>query len=145
MVARVGTVAFLGIEVVEVDVQAQLAAGLPAFTVVGLPDKAVGESRERVKAAFAALGLAEAGSVTDIERIEMEVDESESAQAFAQGRVQRAAQQVAEVSQTLHLPKMPPPNQKCHIVDQPCSSQHQVLCLASKLILRNPFLAHLGA
>lgn len=58
MVARVGTVAFLGIEVVEVDVQAQLAAGLPAFTVVGLPDKAVGESRERVKAAFAALGLA---------------------------------------------------------------------------------------
>ncbi len=58
MVARVGTVAFLGIEVIEVDVQAQLAAGLPAFTVVGLPDKAVGESRERVKAAFAALGLA---------------------------------------------------------------------------------------
>ena len=33
-------------------------AGLPAFTVVGLPDKAVAESRERVRAALAALGLA---------------------------------------------------------------------------------------
>ena len=57
MVARVGTVAFLGIEVVPVDVQVQTAAGLPSFTVVGLPDKAVAESRERVKSAFAALGL----------------------------------------------------------------------------------------
>ena len=35
-----------------------IAAGLPAFTVVGLPDKAVAESRERVRAALAALGLA---------------------------------------------------------------------------------------
>ncbi|MBI3451482.1 MAG: YifB family Mg chelatase-like AAA ATPase [Rhodospirillales bacterium] len=58
MVARVGTVAFQGIEVVGIDVQVHIGAGLPAFNVVGLPDKAVGESRERVRAALAALGLA---------------------------------------------------------------------------------------
>jgi len=58
MVARVKTVAFQGIEVLEVDVQVQVAAGLPAFTVVGLADKAVGESRERVRAALGAIGLA---------------------------------------------------------------------------------------
>ncbi|MBI4184307.1 MAG: ATP-binding protein [Proteobacteria bacterium] len=58
MVARVATVAFQGIEVLAVDVQVQVAAGLPAFTIVGLPDKAVGESRERVRAALHALGLA---------------------------------------------------------------------------------------
>ena len=58
MVARANTVAFQGIEVVAVDVQVQMAAGLPAFTLVGLPDKAVAESRERVRAALSALGLA---------------------------------------------------------------------------------------
>ena len=44
MVTHVSTVAFSGIEAVPVDVQAQIASGLPAFTVVGLPDKAVAES-----------------------------------------------------------------------------------------------------
>ncbi len=58
MVARARTVAFQGIEVVDVDVQVQMAAGMPVFTVVGLADKAVGESRERVRAALGALGLA---------------------------------------------------------------------------------------
>jgi magnesium chelatase family protein len=59
MVARVSTVAFQGIEVVDIDVQVQIAGGgLPSFTVVGLPDKAVAESRERVRAALGALGLA---------------------------------------------------------------------------------------
>jgi magnesium chelatase family protein len=58
MVARVNTVAFQGIGVLTVDVQVQMASGLPAFTLVGLPDKAVGESRERVRAALAAMGLA---------------------------------------------------------------------------------------
>ncbi len=58
MVERCATVAFQGIEVVEVDVQVQMSSGLPAFTVVGLPDKAVAESRERVRAALGALGLA---------------------------------------------------------------------------------------
>ncbi len=58
MVARCSTVAFQGIDVLDVDVQVQFASGLPAFSVVGLPDKAVGESRERVRAALNALGLA---------------------------------------------------------------------------------------
>jgi magnesium chelatase family protein len=58
MVARVTTVAFQGIEARAVDVQVQMSSGLPAFTIVGLPDKAVGESRERVRAALTALGLA---------------------------------------------------------------------------------------
>lgn len=58
MVARVATVAYLGLEARPVDVQVQLASGLVSFLVVGLPDKAVKESRDRVTAAFAALGLA---------------------------------------------------------------------------------------
>jgi len=57
MVARVETVAFHGIEVVPVEVQVQMGSGLPAFTIVGLPDKAVAESRERVRAALESLGL----------------------------------------------------------------------------------------
>src|SRR6202163_3075685 len=58
MVQRVSTVAFEGIEVRPVDVQVQVAPGLPAFTIVGLPDKAVSEARERVRAALTASGLA---------------------------------------------------------------------------------------
>lgn len=57
MVAHVKTVAFAGVETTEVDVQVQIAPGLPSFIIVGLPDKAVGESRERVRAAIHALGL----------------------------------------------------------------------------------------
>jgi magnesium chelatase family protein len=58
MVQHVATVAFEGIEARAVDVQVQVAPGLPAFTVVGLPDKAVSEARERVRAALIASGLA---------------------------------------------------------------------------------------
>jgi magnesium chelatase family protein len=58
MVARVRTVAFQGIDVVPIDVQVQISGGSPFFALVGLPDKAIGESRERVRAALAALGLA---------------------------------------------------------------------------------------
>jgi magnesium chelatase family protein len=57
MVARVRTVAFQGVEVIEVEAQVTIASGLPAFTIVGLPDKAVAESRERVRAALGSLGL----------------------------------------------------------------------------------------
>jgi len=57
MTARISTVAFQGFRAVEVDVQVQLSAQLPAFTIVGLPDKAVAESRERVRAAMDAIGL----------------------------------------------------------------------------------------
>jgi magnesium chelatase family protein len=58
MVAHVATVAFLGLEARAVEVQVQIAPGLPSFIVVGLPDKAVAESRERVRSALAAIGLA---------------------------------------------------------------------------------------
>ncbi|MBF0095032.1 MAG: YifB family Mg chelatase-like AAA ATPase [Alphaproteobacteria bacterium] len=58
MTTRAPTIAFSGIDCRDIDVQVQVASGLPAFTIVGLPDKAVGESRERVRAAFNSLGLA---------------------------------------------------------------------------------------
>lgn len=57
MVALVSTVAYLGLEARGVEVQCQIAPGMPKFGIVGLPDKAVGESRERVHAALAAMGL----------------------------------------------------------------------------------------
>ncbi len=57
MFARISTVALHGIEARQVDVQVSLSAGLPSFTIVGLADKAVAESRERVRAALSAIGL----------------------------------------------------------------------------------------
>ena len=58
MVARVSTVAFAGVEARPVDVQVHIAGGAVAFTIVGLGDKAVAESRERVRSALVASGLA---------------------------------------------------------------------------------------
>jgi magnesium chelatase family protein len=58
VVALVRTVAYLGLEARAVEVQCQVAPGLPRFSIVGLPDKAVSESRERVQAALSAMGLA---------------------------------------------------------------------------------------
>ncbi len=58
MVSKVKTFSFVGIDVVDVDVQVQISPGLPGVTIVGLPDKAVGESRERVRLAISSLGLA---------------------------------------------------------------------------------------
>jgi magnesium chelatase family protein len=58
LVARVRTVTFQGIDAVEVEAQVTITAGLPVFAIVGLPDKAIGESRERVRASLAAMGLA---------------------------------------------------------------------------------------
>ncbi|MHA1189261.1 MAG: YifB family Mg chelatase-like AAA ATPase [Alphaproteobacteria bacterium] len=57
MVARINTVAFQGIEAMPVDVQVLIAPGKVSFQIVGLPDKAVAESRERVHAALHASGL----------------------------------------------------------------------------------------
>jgi magnesium chelatase family protein len=57
MVAIASTVAFLGLEARSVEVQCQISSGVPAFSIVGLADKAVGESRERVRGALAAIGL----------------------------------------------------------------------------------------
>ena len=58
MVSHVNTVTFIGIEARPVEVEVQMSGGLPAFTIVGLPDKAVAESRERVRAAISSMGLA---------------------------------------------------------------------------------------
>ena len=57
LVALVSTVAYLGLEARGVEVQCQIAPGMPRFNVVGLPDKAVNESKERVHAALSAMGL----------------------------------------------------------------------------------------
>lgn len=57
-IARIEGFAFIGIDAVPVTVEVQIATGLPAFLIVGLPDKAVGEARERVRAALTSMGLA---------------------------------------------------------------------------------------
>ena len=58
MVGRVASVAFQGVEARRVDVEVQLTRGNSHFAIVGLADKAVAESKERVRAAFVGLGLA---------------------------------------------------------------------------------------
>ena len=58
MAARVVTLAFSGVEAVRVDVQVQFTRGESKFFLVGMGDKAVSESRERVRAAFVGMGLA---------------------------------------------------------------------------------------
>lgn len=58
MVAHIKTIAFQGVDALPVDVQVHLAPGQNAFNVVGLPDKSIAESRERVRAALSAIGLA---------------------------------------------------------------------------------------
>lgn len=57
MVAHVSSVAFRGIDIVEIDVQVQIATGVPAFSIVGLPDKTIAESKDRVRSALFSMGL----------------------------------------------------------------------------------------
>ena len=57
MFSRLNTVAFQGVEVITIDVQVQVSSGVSRFNIVGLPDKAVAESKERVHSAFHAMGL----------------------------------------------------------------------------------------
>ena len=57
MVAHIHSIAFEGVDVLDVDIQVQIASGLPAFNIVGLPDKAVAESKERVRSSLHSLGL----------------------------------------------------------------------------------------
>ncbi len=57
MVAQINTITFQGIEAVEVNVQAHFSPGMPAFSRVGLPDKTIAESRERIRAALHSIGL----------------------------------------------------------------------------------------
>lgn len=58
MVAVTYTVAFEGITARLVEVQCAVTPGIPAFSIVGLPDKAVSEARERVRAALTAMAIA---------------------------------------------------------------------------------------
>ncbi|SLN14519.1 Competence protein ComM [Roseivivax jejudonensis] len=58
MVAQAYTVAFEGVEARIVEVQCALTAGLPGFSIVGLPDKAVSEARDRVRTALSAMSIA---------------------------------------------------------------------------------------
>jgi magnesium chelatase family protein len=57
MVTKVRTVAFLGLRPTEIIVEAQISPGLPSFSIVGLPDKAVGEAKERIRSSFFHLGI----------------------------------------------------------------------------------------
>ena len=57
MLTHINTLTFNGLEVQKVDLQAQVSSGLPNFIIVGLPDKAIAESKERIRAAIQSLGL----------------------------------------------------------------------------------------
>ena len=57
MIARITTVSFKGVEAIRIAVEVQISVGLPAFKIVGLPEKAVTESGERVRAALNSIGL----------------------------------------------------------------------------------------
>jgi magnesium chelatase family protein len=57
MYGQIATVAFVGVEARPVEVQVRITPGQPTFAIVGLPDKAVAESRERVRNALHAVGL----------------------------------------------------------------------------------------
>ena len=58
MVARAYTVAFEGVEARTVEVQCAVTPGMPAFAIVGLPDKAVSEARDRVRTALSSMAIA---------------------------------------------------------------------------------------
>ncbi|WP_342262136.1 YifB family Mg chelatase-like AAA ATPase [Alphaproteobacteria bacterium endosymbiont of Tiliacea citrago] len=57
MLAKIKTVSFLGIEVLEITVEVHIGNGLPFFTIVGLPDKNISEAKDRIRAAFNVLGV----------------------------------------------------------------------------------------
>ena len=57
MLARINTIAFNGLKTFDVDLQLQIASGMPMFNIVGLPDKTIAESKERVRAALNSLGV----------------------------------------------------------------------------------------
>ncbi len=58
MIIHIASLTFNGIDIIDVDVQIQISPGIPAFTIVGLADKTIAESKERVKAALSSIGLA---------------------------------------------------------------------------------------
>ncbi len=58
MVVHLSSLTFSGIDIIDVDVQVQISQGIPNFTIVGLADKTIAESKERVRAALSSIGLA---------------------------------------------------------------------------------------
>ncbi len=68
MYGQISTLAFVGIEARPVEVQVRISSGAHAFAIVGLPDKAVAESRERVRNALHAVGLGLDGVVVGPDR-----------------------------------------------------------------------------
>ncbi len=56
-ITRILSFAFSGIDPIPVEIQVQITSGLPAFIIVGLADKTVGESRERIRAALISMGI----------------------------------------------------------------------------------------
>lgn len=58
MIIHIVSLTFNGVDITDVDVQVQISPGIPAFTIVGLADKTIAESKERVKAALSSIGLA---------------------------------------------------------------------------------------
>jgi magnesium chelatase family protein len=57
MVTKISSLTFSGIDITDVDVQVQVMPGVPNFIIVGLADKTIAESKERVKAALTSIGL----------------------------------------------------------------------------------------
>ncbi len=57
MLAKIFTPAFSGIDVIKVSVEVMISSGLPKFAIVGLPDKAISEAKERIQSAFSAMGF----------------------------------------------------------------------------------------
>ena len=57
MVAKIKTITFVGVEAVDVSVEVKLSGGIVAFNIVGLPDKAVNEAKERIRASINSIGL----------------------------------------------------------------------------------------
>ena len=57
MITKVASLAFNGIDIIDVDVQVQIEPGIPKFIIVGLADKTIAESKERVRAALSSIGL----------------------------------------------------------------------------------------
>lgn len=58
MIVRISSFALLGVDIIDVDVQTSISAGKQDFHIVGLADKTIAESRERIKAALSSMGLA---------------------------------------------------------------------------------------
>ncbi|WP_017208492.1 magnesium chelatase domain-containing protein [Rickettsia australis] len=58
MIIHIASLTFNGIDIIDVDVQVQISPGIPAFTIVGLDDKTIAESKEQVKAALSSIWLA---------------------------------------------------------------------------------------